>query len=274
MKRLLLFTVCLANFCYADVKLASTTSTLNSGLYDYLLPLMEADTGESISVIAVGTGQALKLGENGDADLLIVHAPSLEKAFIAAGHGKSRQPFMYNEFVVVGPKTDPAGAKSAATAAEALAAIAAAGQNDNAQFISRGDNSGTHVKERMLWKSLAMSPQGRWYLSTGSGMGATLNIAAANDAYALTDSSTWLSFGNKQNLAMLVDGDPALFNQYSVILLPKDRHPHLQADAAQRIANWLISDKGQQAINAFRINGKQAFTANFAVAKAAAEKSP
>lgn len=246
----------------ADVKLASTTSTQNSGLYDYLIPLMEADIGDTINVIAVGTGQALKLGENGDADLLVVHAPDKEKAFVAAGHGTARQPFMYNQFVVIGPESDPAGVKTTTSAIEALTAIQRAGQSGTVKFVSRGDNSGTHFKEKQLWQQAKIQPGGKWYRESGSGMGATLNIAAASDAYTLSDSSTWLKFANKQHLQNLFSGDRVLFNQYSVILIPKEKYPHIQYQKAKAIADWLVSDKGQKAINAYQINGKQAFTAN------------
>lgn len=247
---------------YADVKLASTTSTQNSGLYDYLIPLIEADINETIKVIAVGTGQALKLGENGDADLLIVHAPKKEKAFVAAGHGMDRQPFMYNQFVIVGSQNDPANVRQTTSATAAFAAIEKAGEQQQTQFVSRGDNSGTHFKEKMLWQAANLSPNGSWYRESGSGMGATLNIAAAADAYTLSDSSTWLKFANKQNLVTVFSDDPMLFNQYSVILIPQSKHSHIKAEQAQKIADWLISEKGQAAINAYQIQGQQAFTAN------------
>lgn len=265
MKKQLLTTAFIGLFstlANADVTLASTTSTQNSGLYDYLIPLIEADINDKIKVVAVGTGQALKLGENGDADLLIVHAPDKEKTFVEAGHGINRQPFMYNQFVIVGSQTDPAHVGQSKTAAEALTAISQAGQAEKAQFISRGDNSGTHFKEKSLWQAANLTPQGKWYRESGSGMGATLNIAAAADAYTLSDSSTWLKFANKQNLTTLFSGDPALFNQYSVIVIPKVKHPHVNSEKAQAIAKWLLSEKGQTAINAYQINGKQAFTAN------------
>ncbi len=264
MKKLLLAVIIggFATVNYADVKLASTTSTQNSGLYDYLIPLIEADIGDEIKVIAVGTGQALKLGENGDADLLVVHAPDKEKAFVEAGFGIDRQPFMYNEFVVVGPASDPAKVKTAETAVAAFTDIARAGIAGKAKFASRGDNSGTHFKEQGLWKAANLKPEGEWYLSTGSGMGATLNTAVGMNAYTLSDSSTWLKFANKQNLVSVFSGDPVLFNQYSVILIPKKRHPHVNLEKAQAIAKWLLSKKGQQAINAYQINGQQAFTAN------------
>lgn len=246
------------------VKLASTTSTQNSGLYDYLLPLIEADTGTSIKVIAVGTGQALKLGENGDVDMLVVHAPDQEKTFVDNGYGIARQEFMYNEFIVVGPDADTAKVRTAKTAVEAFTAISNSGVDGVAKFASRGDNSGTFFKEQSLWQKAGITPQGKWYLATGSGMGATLNIAAAANAYSLADSSTWLKFANKQNLVSLFAGDPVLFNQYSVILIPKQRHPHTNSESAQKVAAWLVSARGQQAINAYRINGKPAFTANAA----------
>lgn len=246
----------------ADIKLASTTSTQDSGLYDYLIPLIEKDIGENINVIAVGTGQALKIAENGDADLLIVHAPAKEKAFVAAGHGFDRQSFMYNQFIIIGPSNDPAGIKDNETAAQALTNIEAAGKAGKAEFVSRGDSSGTHFKEQRLWEFAKLKHDGKWYLESGSGMGPTLNIAAASNAYTLSDSSTWLRFNNKQDLVMLFSCDPILFNQYSVILIPKEKHPHVKLEQAKAISAWLLSEKGQNAINAFKINGEQAFTAN------------
>lgn len=274
MKKIWLSTVVGLSFiAQADVKLASTTSTQNSGLYDYLIPLIEADIGDKINVIAVGTGQALKLGENGDADLLVVHAPAKEKAFVDAGHGIDRQPFMYNQFVIVGPDADPAKVKSAKTAVQALTNIDRAGKAGKAQFVSRGDSSGTHFKEQALWKAANLPHVGKWYLESGSGMGATLNIAAASDAYTLSDSSTWLKFANKQQLTTVFSGDPTLFNQYSVILIPKEKHPHVQFDKAKAIAAWLVSEKGQKAIDAYQINGEQAFTANADAMKKAAMKA-
>lgn len=264
MKKILCASLVLSAFTisFAGIKIASTTSTQNSGLYDYLIPLIEEDIGETIHVIAVGTGQALKLGENGDADLLIVHAPNKEKAFLTAGHGIKRQPFMYNQFVIVGPQADPAHAGTAKSATSALAAIRSAGKEGTVAFISRGDNSGTHFKEKTLWQAANVVPNGKWYRESGSGMGATLNIAAAIDGYTLSDSSTWLNFANKQNLTTVFSGDPVLFNQYSVILIPKSKYPHIKAKTAEKIADWLVSEKGQAAINAYTIKGKQAFTAN------------
>ncbi|MGY0400144.1 MAG: substrate-binding domain-containing protein [Ostreibacterium sp.] len=257
----------------ADVKIASTTSTQNSGLYDYLIPILEKAIDDKIKVIAVGTGHALKLGENGDADLLIVHAPDREKTFIDKGYGIDRRPFTHNQFIIVGPDKDPAGVKNLKTAVEAFSAIQASGKQKKIQFISRGDNSGTYYKEKSLWKIAHIAPKGGWYRESGSGMGTTLNIAAAMNAYTLSDSSTWLKFANKQNLTALFSGDPVLFNQYSVILIPKARYPHVQYDKAKAIADWLISKKGQQTINAYRIKGVQAFTANAKMIKTANEDS-
>ncbi|MPV85393.1 hypothetical protein GCU85_01420 [Cardiobacteriales bacterium ML27] len=253
----------------ADVTIASTTSTQNSGLYDYLIPILEKEIGESIKVVAVGTGQALKLGENGDADLLIVHAPKKEIEFVSAGHGVDRRPFMYNEFFIVGPSENPAGLAVGQDVKTAFAAIEAAGQAGELTFASRGDDSGTHFREMMIWDAAAIAPQGDWYLQTGSGMGATLNIAAGKNAHTLTDSSTWLNFANKQNLVKLFAGNPILFNQYSVIRIPKEKYPHVNDDKAKQIADWLVSETGQSAINAYHIKGEQAFTANASDAAAA-----
>lgn len=244
----------------ADVILASTTSTQNSGFYDYLIPILEEAVNDTIKVVAVGTGQALTIGENGDADLLIVHAPDKEIAFVEAGYGVDRQPFMYNQFVIIGPKTDPAKVNQAQTADQALNSIYQAKQD--ARFVSRGDNSGTHFKEKALWQAAGIVPEGSWYRESGSGMGATLNIAAASDAYTLSDSSTWLKFANKQNLTTVFSGDPVLFNQYSVIIIPSSRHAHSKEAKAREIAQWLVSPTGQQAINSYQINGQQAFIGN------------
>ncbi|MBS9778309.1 MAG: substrate-binding domain-containing protein [Gammaproteobacteria bacterium] len=246
----------------AEVILASTTSAQNSGLYDYLIPLIEEHIHDSVKVIAVGTGQALRLGENGDADILIVHAPEKEKEFISLGFGMNRQQFMYNNFLIVGSADDPARVQSSQTAREAFDRIQTVGKEKKTNFVSRGDDSGTHVKELSLWKNSPANSDGSWYLESGSGMGATLNIAIANEAYTLSDSSTWLSYKNKQNSVSLFAGDPVLFNQYSVILIPPKRHPHVNAKKAQAIADWLTSKEGQQAINSFTINGEQAFFAN------------
>lgn len=243
------------------ITLASTTSTENAGLFDHILPLFERETGIEVRVVAVGTGQALKLAENGDADVLLVHHRPSEAAFVAAGHGVRRYDVMYNDFVIVGPQGDPAGVRGAADAAAALAAIAEA----QAPFASRGDDSGTHKKERELWTAAGVSPDaasGTWYRETGSGMGATLNTAVGMSAYALTDRATWTKFGNKDDLEVLVQGDERLFNPYGVILVNPAKHPHIAATAGQRFIDWIRSEAGQRAIAAYRVDGKQLFFPN------------
>ncbi len=245
------------------ITLASTTSTDNSGLFDAILPRFEAATGIAVRVVAVGTGQALRLAERGDADVLFVHHRPSEEAFVAAGYGVERFDIMYNDFVIVGPTADPAGIVGLGDAAAALRRIAAAG----ALFASRGDDSGTHKKERSLWQAAGIDPaahSGAWYRETGSGMGATLNTAAALDAYALTDRGTWISFNNKAGLALQVEGDPRLFNQYGVILVNPARHPHVKAADGQALIDWLRSAAGQAAIGEFRIAGERLFTPNAA----------
>ncbi|MEO1549707.1 MAG: substrate-binding domain-containing protein [Pseudomonadota bacterium] len=238
-----------------SITLASTTSTQNSGLYDHLLPLFEAETGIAVQVIAVGTGQALRIARNGDADALMVHHRPSEDAFVAEGYGRARVDVMYNDFVLVGPRDDPAGIRNAQSVREALALIAASG----APFASRGDDSGTHKKELGLWAAAGLTPQAPWYLETGSGMGATLNTATALGAYSLSDRGTWISFGNKQEHRLLLSGDPALHNPYGAIVVNPERHPHVKADLAQTFVDWLVSDTGQEAIGAFLIDGQQPF---------------
>ena len=243
------------------IVLASTTSTENSGLLAYILPLFERRTGISVRVVAVGTGQAIRLAQRGDADVLLLHHRPSEDAFVTQGYGLARYNVMYNDFVVVGPHADPAGIRSAKDAALAFAAIAGA----DVIFASRGDDSGTHKKEIALWRAAAVNPReasGRWYRETGSGMGATLNVAATLDAYALCDRATWLRFANKQRLEILVSGDKRLFNQYGVIALDPVRHPHVRVRQAQAFVGWLTSRAGQAAIGAFRIGGEQAFFPN------------
>ncbi len=241
------------------IRLASTTSTQNSGLLDWLLPRFTAETGISVEVIAVGTGQALRLARNGDADVLLVHHRRSEDAFVAEGWGVGRRDVMYNDFVLVGPEADPAGIGGLAKADAALRAIASAGVETAAVFVSRGDESGTHRRERELWAAAGVVPEGNWYRETGAGMGTTLNIAVAMEAYLLTDRGTWITFGNKGDLAMLLSGDPALFNPYGVILVNPERHPHVKAEAGQALIDWLVSDEGQGLIAEFQIEGRQAF---------------
>ena len=239
---------------------ASTTSTEASGLFDYLLPLFTADSGITVQVVAQGTGQALETARNGDADVVLVHAKKDEEAFVAEGWGVQRFDVMYNDFVVVGPSADPAGVRAAPDAKAALTAIAGAA----APFASRGDDSGTHKAELRLWKAAGIEPLGDWYRETGSGMGPTLNTATEMGAYVLADRGSWLAFGNKGDLVVLSQGDPALFNPYGVILVNPVKHPHVKAAAGQAFIDWLISDKGQAAINGFRIGGEQAFFGNAA----------
>jgi tungstate transport system substrate-binding protein len=211
-----------------------------------------------VRVVAQGTGQALETGKRGDADVVFVHARAAEEAFVAEGWGVERVPVMYNDFVVVGPEADPAGISIAPDAAAALAAIAAA----EPPFASRGDDSGTHQAEKALWLAAGIAPLGDWYRETGSGMGATLNTAAELGAYALTDRGTWIGFQNKGDLAILSEGDPALFNPYGVILVNPEKHPHVKAEAGQRFIDWLTAPEGQAAIAGFRIDGQQLFFPN------------
>jgi len=245
----------------AAITLASTTSTENSGLFAHLLPRFTEATGIAVRVVAVGTGQALRLARNGDADVLLVHHRPSEEAFVAAGFGVERHGVMYNDFVLVGPRADPAALRGLDDAAAALARVAQA----RAPFASRGDDSGTHKKERGLWAAAGIDPSaasGAWYRETGSGMGATLNAAAGMGAYALTDRATWLAFQNKGDLEVLVEGDERLFNPYGVILVNPARHPHVRAREGQAFIDWLISNQGQAAIAAYRLDGRQLFFPN------------
>lgn len=237
------------------ITVASTTSTENSGLFGHILPLFQEETGIEVRVVAQGTGQALETGRRGDADVVFVHARELEEAFVAEGYGVERFDVMYNDFVIVGPGEDPAGLAGADDAASAMAAIAEAG----APFASRGDDSGTHVAEMNLWEAAGVAPEGQWYLSTGSGMGATLNTAAQVPAYALTDRGTWLSFANRGPLEIVFEGDPVLFNPYGIILVNPERHPHVKAEQGQAFIDWVISPAGQEAIASFTVAGEQLF---------------
>ena len=243
------------------ITVASTTSTENSGLFRHLLPLFQQDTGIEVRVVAVGTGQAIELAQRGDADVLFVHHKPSEEKFVAEGFGVARFDVKYNDFVVVGPRADPAGVKGLTDVAAALAQVAA----KHAIFVSRGDDSGTHKLELSLWKAAGVdvaAASGTWYRAAGAGMGATLNTASGLDAYSLTDRGTWISFKNRSNLAILVEGDSRLFNQYGVMLVNPKKHPHVKATDGQTFIDWLLSDRGQQAIAAFRIEGEQAFFPN------------
>lgn len=244
-----------------SITVASTTSTENSGLFAHLLPQFERATGIEVRVVAVGTGQAIDIARRGDADVLLVHHKPSEIEFVENGFGVQRHPVMHNDFVIVGPASDPAGVRRMEQAPEVLAHIAEAGH----PFVSRGDDSGTHKKERSLWRAAGIDPVaegGSWYRETGSGMGATLNTAAAMNAYTLADRGTWIAFNNRRDLELLVEGDPRLFNPYGAILVNPRRHPHVNADAGQAFIDWLISPEGQQVIARFRLHGQQLFHPN------------
>lgn len=243
------------------ILLQSTTSTRNSGLFAYLLPMYRELKGVEVRAVAVGTGQALKNARNGDADVLLVHAKSAEEKFVADGFGVERLDLMYNDFVIVGPGSDVAGIGGLADSVEALQKIAA----KDARFISRGDDSGTHKKERALWQQTNVDvddASGTWYWETGSGMGATLNVAVGKDAYVMTDRATWISFQNKRKFEILVEGDPQLFNQYGVILVNAKKHPHVKTEYGRAFIDWLLGEGGQNAIAAFKVDGKQLFYPN------------
>ena len=240
------------------ITVASTTSTQDSGLFDYLLPIFSKKTGIAVHIIAVGTGQALKIGQQGDCDMLFVHDRAGEEKFVADGYGVKREALMYNDFIIVGPKSDPAQVRGDKDAVDALGKIAAA----KASFASRGDDSGTNRMELRLWKAASIdvkAASGTWYKSLGQGMGPTLNTAAAMNAYTLSDSATWSKFANKQDLELLVAGDKRLFNQYGVILVNPVKFPHVKVADAQIFIDWLISPEGQHVIAAYKINGEQAF---------------
>ena len=239
----------------------STTSTRNSGLLDHLLPKFTARSGIEVRVVAVGTGQALRNARNGDGDVLLVHAKPAEEEFVADGFGVERFDLMYNDFVIVGPARDPAGVAGMRDAVAGLAKIARAG----VAFASRGDDSGTHKREIGLWKGAGIDPvpaSGGWYRETGSGMGATLNLAVGMGAYTLTDRATWTAFDNKGDFTVHVEGDARLFNQYGVILVNPRKHPHVKAAAGQAFIDWLLGPEGQRGIASFRVAGRQLFFPN------------
>lgn len=245
-----------------SIVVSSTTSTQDSGLFGYILPLFKQKTGIEVKVVAQGTGQALDTARRGDADVVFVHAKSAEQKFLAEGEGVKRYPVMYNDFVLIGPKSDPAGIKGMNDVAKALQKI----RDKQAPFISRGDRSGTHIAELALWNKDAgidiEKDKGPWYKSIGQGMGAALNTAGASNAYVLSDRGTWLSFKNEGDLQILVEGDKRLFNQYGVMLVNPSRHPNVKKDLGQQFVDWLVSPEGQKAIANYKINGEQLFYPN------------
>jgi len=263
---LLIMTLCLASLpaqssVAGSIIVQSTTSTQNAGFYNHVVPHFTAETGIDVRVVAVGTGQALKNAQNCDGDMLIVHSRDAEIAFIDAGYGAARHDLMYNDFIIVGPQDDPAGLRYAGDVREAMRRI----ERSQSRFASRGDESGTHKRERMLWATIDRTPEalpGNWYLETGSGMGATLNFAVQSNSYALTDRATWLAFGNKYRHRVLFEGDPRLFNQYGIVLLDRAHCPQARHDAAKAFAAWLLSPAGQQRIAGLTRKGKQLFIPN------------
>jgi len=244
-----------------SIVVASTTSTQDSGLFGHILPMFKAKTGIDVKVVAQGTGQALDTARRGDADVVFVHAKLAEEKFLSEGFGVKRYPVMYNDFILIGPKADPAGIKGSKDIVAALGAIKAKG----ADFISRGDKSGTHQAELNLWKVAGVDiakDKGPWYKEIGQGMGAALNTASASNAYVLADRGTWLSFKNRGDLVIAVEGDKRLFNQYGVMLVNPEKHPSVKKDLGQQLIDWLVSAEGQKAIADYKINGEQLFYPN------------
>jgi tungstate transport system substrate-binding protein len=244
-----------------SIVVASTTSTQDSGLFEYLLPIYKQKTGVTVKVISQGTGQALDTGRRGDADVVWVHAKSAEEKFLAEGQGVKRFPVMYNDFVLIGPKSDPAGIKGMKDVGQAFKTIMA----KQAAFISRGDKSGTHVAELALWKASGIDiekDKGAWYKSIGQGMGAALNTAGAGNGYVLSDRGTWIHFKNKGDLQILVEGDKRMFNQYGIMLVNPAKHPNVKKELGQQFIDWVISPEGQKAIANYKINGEQLFYPN------------
>lgn len=244
-----------------SIVVASTTSTNDTGLFGHILPIFKQKTGIEVKVVSQGTGQALDTGRRGDADVVFVHAKGPEEKFVADGFGVKRHPVMYNDFILIGPKGDPAGIKGSKDITAALEAI----KDKGATFISRGDKSGTHTAELNLWKAAGIdiaAGKGPWYREIGQGMGAALNTASASNAYVLSDRGTWLAFKNRGDLDIVVEGDKRLFNQYGVILVNPAKHPHVKKDLGQAFVDWLVSPEGQKAIADFKVNGQQLFFPN------------
>ena len=249
-----------SNVAAADrsIVVASTTSTQDSGFFDYILPIVKERTGIAVKVIAQGTGQALDTGRRGDADVVFVHAKAAELQFLADGESLKRYPVMYNDFVLIGPKADPAGVRGLNDIRQAFASI----KDKKASFISRGDRSGTHIAELALWKDSGIDieqAKGPWYKSIGQGMGAALNVASASEAYVLSDRATWVHFENKADLEILVQGDKRLFNQYGIMLVNPEKHPAVKKALGQQFIDYLISPAGQRDIAAYKLNGQQLF---------------
>ncbi|EBA18174.1 sulfate/tungstate uptake family ABC transporter, periplasmic substrate-binding protein [Roseobacter sp. SK209-2-6] len=243
-----------------EMKLAVTTSFHNSGLAEILLPEIQTDLGLEVQLLVVGTGQAIRLGEAGDVDAILVHSKKAEAAFLAGDYGTHRREIMYNDFVFIGPTGDAAGINSSASAAEALQRVATAEQ----PFVSRGDDSGTHKKELSLWRASDLDPEqfSGWYRAVGAGMGAALNTAAGMEAYIMADRASWLNFGNKGELSLLYAGDPVLFNQYAYLPVNPDKHPHVRHELALALEEWLVSDKAKSLIDGYQINGETLFVFN------------
>jgi len=243
------------SFAAEHLRLATTTSTENSGLLAELLPPFEQANDCKVDVIAVGTGKAIKLGETGDVDVVLVHARSKEDAFVAAGFGIDRRDVMYNDFVILGPKADPAGVAGSKDAATAMKKIAAV----KATFVSRGDDSGTHVREKQLWKAAGITPAGAWYLEAGRGMGEVITMATERQGYTLSDRGTWLAYKTKSDLKVAVEGDANMFNPYGVIMVNPAKHPHVKVDLAGKFMNFLTSKEGRALITSYKRGGEQLF---------------
>jgi len=244
-----------------SIVVASTTSTQDSGLFDFILPLFKAKTGIDVKVVAQGTGQALDTARRGDADVVLVHAKSAEEKFLAEGYGVKRYPVMYNDFILIGPRADPAAVKGSKDVLVSLAAI----KRTRSTFISRGDRSGTHIAELDLWRLAGIdigTGKGPWYKEIGQGMGAALNTASAAEAYVLADRATWLAFKNKGDLVIAVEGDRHLLNQYGVMLVNPQKYPTVKKELGQQFIDWLISPEGQRVIGSYKINGAQLFFPN------------
>jgi tungstate transport system substrate-binding protein len=238
------------------IRLATTTSTENSGLLAHLLPVFEKQSGYKVHVIAVGTGKALRMGRDGDVDVLLVHAPAAEQVFVDSGYGEQRHPVMYNDFVIVGPVDDPANLSAARSIKEAFTSLASGKQ----LFVSRGDDSGTHKKEKSIWTSAGISPQGEWYREAGQGMGKVLQMSGELEAYTLTDRGTWLAFRDKSPLKITYEGDENLFNPYGIIAVNPNKYPDVNNVGANALIKWITAPSGQKMIGAYRVKNSQLFT--------------